>query len=49
VIGTSGVPVEILRQRLDFAFFKPLWEARNTITNEANTSPKMPQYNVRKA
>jgi len=38
VIGTSGVPVEILKQRMDHVFFKPLWEVRNQITADANAA-----------
>ena len=38
VIGTSGVPVEILKQRMDHTFFKPLWEVRNQITADANAA-----------
>jgi tryptophan 2,3-dioxygenase len=38
VIGTSGVPVEILKQRMDHTFFKPLWEVRNQITADANAT-----------
>lgn len=36
VIGTSGVPVEILRQRQDHMLYKPLWEVRNEITARVN-------------
>jgi len=38
VIGTSGVPVEILKQRMDHTFFRPLWEVRNQITADANAA-----------
>jgi len=36
VIGTSGVPVEILKQRLQHNFFQELWDVRNDITNRVN-------------
>ena len=36
VVGTMGTPVEVLGQRMEAVFYKPLWEARNTITSEMN-------------
>lgn len=36
VIGTMGTPVEVLRQRQEHIFYKPLWDVRNQITAEAN-------------
>lgn len=36
VIGTSGVPVEILRQRMGHSAFKELWDVRNDITASVN-------------
>src|SRR6266404_8759866 len=36
VVGTMGTPVEILGQRMEAVFYKPLWEARNAITAEMN-------------
>lgn len=36
VIGTMGTPVEILAQRMEGIFYKPLWEVRNAITQEMN-------------
>lgn len=42
VIGTSGVPVEILRQRQEHVFYKKLWDVRNEITNLANAELKKP-------
>ncbi len=38
VIGTMGTPVEVLKQRQEHVFYKPLWDARNAITAEANQS-----------
>src|SRR3954452_16792827 len=32
VIGTSGVPMEILKQRQEHFFYKELWDVRNDIT-----------------
>jgi tryptophan 2,3-dioxygenase len=40
VIGTQGTPVEVLGRRLDVRYFQPLWDIRNTLTNEAGTSPE---------
>jgi tryptophan 2,3-dioxygenase len=42
VIGTSGVPVELLRQRQEHVFFKQLWDVRNQITNIANAELEKP-------
>lgn len=39
VIGTQGTPVEVLGRRLDVRYFQPLWDLRNTLTDEAGTSP----------
>jgi tryptophan 2,3-dioxygenase len=36
VIGTGGLPMELLRQRQETFFYKPLWEVRNEITARAN-------------
>lgn len=36
VIGTGGMPMDILRQRQEHIFFKPLWEVRTRITDEVN-------------
>ena len=36
VVGTMGTPVEVLGQRMEGIFYKPLWEARNAITAEMN-------------
>lgn len=32
VQGTMGTPVEVLRQRQEHVFYKPLWDVRNEIT-----------------
>jgi len=40
VIGTQGTPVEVLGRRLDVRFFPALWDVRNALTAEAQTSPK---------
>jgi tryptophan 2,3-dioxygenase len=42
VIGTGGAPVDILKQRQDYAFYKQLWEVRNQITARANESMQKP-------
>ena len=39
VIGTQGTPVEVLGRRLDVRFFPALWDVRNALTAEAQTSP----------
>jgi len=36
VVGTMGTPVEILRQRQEHVFYKPLWDVRNEITGKKN-------------
>jgi tryptophan 2,3-dioxygenase len=36
VIGTGGMPMDLLRQRQEHIFFKPLWEVRTRITEEVN-------------
>ncbi len=36
VIGTMGTPVEVLRQRQEHVFYKPLWDVRNEITAKMN-------------
>ncbi|MGH9669939.1 MAG: tryptophan 2,3-dioxygenase family protein [Terriglobales bacterium] len=36
VIGTMGTPVEVLRQRQEHLFYKPLWDVRNEITARIN-------------
>ena len=40
VIGTQGTPVEVLGRRLDVRYFEELWDIRNAITHEAQTSPE---------
>jgi len=39
VIGTQGTPVEVLGRRIDVRHFQHLWDVRNTLTEEAKTSP----------
>jgi tryptophan 2,3-dioxygenase len=39
VIGTQGTPVDVLARRVDIRYFQPLWDIRNTLTQEAGTSP----------
>jgi tryptophan 2,3-dioxygenase len=36
VVGTMGTPVEVLRQRQEHLFYKPLWDVRNEITALVN-------------
>ncbi|MGH9577523.1 MAG: tryptophan 2,3-dioxygenase family protein, partial [Terriglobales bacterium] len=36
VVGTMGTPVEVLRQRQEHLFYKPLWDVRNEITARIN-------------
>jgi tryptophan 2,3-dioxygenase len=36
VLGTMGTPVEVLKQRMEFPLFKPLWDVRNEITSHVN-------------
>ncbi len=38
VIGTMGTPVEVLKQRQEFVFYKELWDVRNQITAEINAA-----------
>jgi tryptophan 2,3-dioxygenase len=40
VIGTMGTPVEVLHQRMEHLFYKPLWDIRNQITAEANEAQR---------
>ena len=40
VIGTQGTPVEVLGRRIDIRYFEPLWNVRNALTDEAQTSPE---------
>jgi tryptophan 2,3-dioxygenase len=40
VIGTQGVPVEVLGKRLDVRYFGALWDVRNALTRAAHTSPE---------
>ncbi len=40
VIGTQGTPVEVLGRRIDLRYFEPLWNVRNALTDEAQTSPE---------
>ena len=39
VIGTQGTPVEVLGRRIDVRYYQNLWDVRNALTNEAQTSP----------
>jgi tryptophan 2,3-dioxygenase len=39
VIGTQGTPVEVLGRRIDVRYFESLWNVRNALTGEAQTSP----------
>ena len=41
VIGTQGTPVEVLGRRLDVRYFPALWDVRNALTDEAETSPAL--------
>ena len=41
VIGTQGTPVEVLGRRLDVRYFPQLWNVRNELTAEAQTSPDL--------
>ncbi|MBZ5506583.1 MAG: tryptophan 2,3-dioxygenase [Acidobacteriia bacterium] len=38
VIGTMGTPVEVLQQRMQHVAYRELWDLRNQITANANTS-----------
>ena len=40
VIGTQGTPVEVLGKRLDVRYYPALWDIRNALTAEAQTSPE---------
>jgi tryptophan 2,3-dioxygenase len=40
VIGTQGTPVEVLAKRLDVRYYPELWDVRNQLTAEAQTSPE---------
>ena len=40
VIGTQGTPVEVLSKRIDVRYFPSLWDVRNALTDEAETSPR---------
>lgn len=44
VIGTSGVPMEILKQRQEHFFYKELWDVRNDITAKVNASRQTETY-----
>jgi len=37
-IGTMGTPVEVLHQRMEHFFYRPLWDVRNQITENANAA-----------
>jgi tryptophan 2,3-dioxygenase len=39
VIGTQGTPVEVLGRRIDVRYYQNLWDIRNALTQEAQTSP----------
>lgn len=41
VLGTTGRPVDILRQRQEHVLYKELWEVRNEITARVNAKTKM--------
>jgi len=41
VLGTTGRPVDILRQRQEHVLYRELWEARNQITARVNAKTKM--------
>ena len=40
VIGTQGTPVEVLGRRIDVRYYQSLWDVRNALTQEAQTSPE---------
>ena len=42
VIGTQGTPVEVLGRRINVRYFPDLWDVRNRLTAEAQTSPEHP-------
>jgi tryptophan 2,3-dioxygenase len=39
VIGTQGTPVEVLGKRINVRYFEALWNVRNALTDDAQTSP----------
>lgn len=41
VLGTTGRPVDILRQRQQHVLYRELWEVRNEITARVNAKTKM--------
>jgi len=41
VLGTTGRPVDILRQRQEHVLYRELWEVRNEITARVNARTKM--------
>ena len=41
VLGTTGRPVDILRQRQEHVLYKELWEVRNQITARVNAKTRM--------
>jgi tryptophan 2,3-dioxygenase len=41
VLGTTGRPVDILRQRQEHVLYRELWEVRNEITARVNAKTKM--------
>ncbi len=41
VLGTTGRPVDILRQRQEHVLYRELWEVRNDITARVNAKTKM--------
>jgi len=41
VLGTTGRPVDILRQRQEHVLYKELWEVRNEITARVNVKTEM--------
>ena len=44
VLGTTGRPVDILRQRQEHVLYKELWEVRNEITARVNAKTKMADH-----
>jgi tryptophan 2,3-dioxygenase len=40
VIGTQGTPVEVLGRRINVRYFGELWDIRNRLTADAQTSPE---------
>lgn len=43
VIGTQGTPVEVLSRRINVRYYPDLWDVRNRLTAEAQTSPEPTQ------